>query len=94
MPGERTPEQGNGDSTPVYGSFEEESFELDEEERLWDQQQSQVKEEKVVEGELMSTEECPQEPVPDPKKRFDDETLASYLNQFLDRAPSADKPLY
>ena len=68
QPGERTPEQGNGDSTPVYGSFEEESFELGEEERLWEQQQSQVKEEKVVEGELMSTEECPQEPVADPKE--------------------------
>ena len=61
MPGERTPEQGNGDSTPVYGSFEEESFELEEGEEVWEQQQSQVKEEDV-EGELMSTE-CFQEPV-------------------------------
>ena len=36
MAGERTPEQGNGDSTPVYGSFEEESIELEGEEEPWD----------------------------------------------------------
>ena len=64
MPGERTPEQGNGDSTPVYGSFEEESFELEE---AWEQQQSPVKEERV-EQESMSTEtECVQEPVANPE---------------------------
>ena len=61
--GERTPEQGNGDSTPVYGSFEEDSFELEEDEVSWEQQllheESQVK----VAPDNSSTVDSGQQPV-------------------------------
>ena len=63
MAGERTPEQAGGDSTPVYGSFDdEESFELEE---SWEQKEQfvdrAVKEEKF-ESDLKGTEDSLEEP--------------------------------
>ena len=64
MAGERTPEQARGDSTPVYGSFDdEESFELEE---SWEQNEHfvdrPVKEEKF-ESDLKGTEDSLEEPL-------------------------------
>ena len=66
MAGERTPEQGNGDSTPVYGSFEEESIELEGEEEPWEQQQEYENPTNEEEGLMkveaeMKSSTCPQE---------------------------------
>ena len=66
MAGERTPEQGNGDSTPVYGSFEEESIELEGEKEPWEQQQEYENPTNEEEGLMkveaeMKSSTCPQE---------------------------------